>query len=153
MIKFKFFKVSSYIPLLFLVALGFSLLFFRLYPVRIFHSPMVSIGFGVLFFILGTILVIFSEFARHNMFSLHDEMTCNDFSTGVYKYSRHAGTFGFMLLFFGFGFFLNSMAVAIVGILHFILLSIVFIPLIERDIKKYCGDSYVEYCKNVRMWI
>lgn len=154
MIKFKFLKLSSYIPLLFLVALGFSLLFFRVFPVRIFHNPTIAVGLGIFFFIIGTTLAVLSELTRHRMFSImSDALTCEDFESGIYKYSRHAGTFGFLLLFFGFGFVLNSIAVIIVVFLHFVLLSLVFIPIIEHEMKKVCGDSYRKYCENVRMWI
>ncbi len=153
MIKFKFIKVLSYLPVLFLVALGFGFLLFRVFPDRIFASGNVAIAFGVIFFLVGTVLVLFSEKARHTMFDRANTLTCQDFESGVYKYGRHPGVLGFLILLFGFGFFLNSMAIIVTGILHFILLSLVFIPLIEREIIKFCGDSYQDYKHAVRMWL
>lgn len=152
-VKFKFFKLSAYMPMLFLVAMGFSLLFFRLYPIRISHHFEITISIGVLLFILGSYLVIASEKTRHTMFAFSENLTCYDFATGIFKRSRHPGTLGFLLLFLGFACFLNSYAALFTVILHFLLLSFVFIPLMEREIIKYCGEPYVEYMHTVRMWI
>lgn len=152
-IQFKFLKLSVYTPILFLVAMGFSLLLFRLYPVRISHHPIIMTGIGIGLFVIGTLLVIFAERSRHNLFHFSQGLTCYDFATGIYKYSRHPGTLGFLLLFLGFAFLLNTQAVLFTVFLHFMLLSFIFIPLIEREIESQCGDSYREYKKMVRMWI
>ena len=153
LIKFKFIKALSYLPLLFLVAFGFAFMMFQGFPNRVFSSAPISIGLGVIAFLIGTVLVLWSEKVRHRLFSKRDGLVCDDFAEGIYKYSRHPGTLGFLILFFGFGFFLNSMAFIMVGLAHFILLSFVFIPLVEHQIIKVCGDSYQEYRANVRMWL
>jgi protein-S-isoprenylcysteine O-methyltransferase Ste14 len=57
-----------------------------------------------------------------------------------------------MLLFFGFGLFLNSWMVIICGIIHMIALTILYIPWVENDTVAICGDSYREYQQDVRMW-
>ncbi len=152
MAKFKFFKLYAYMPILFLVAIGFSLLFFRIYPVRISHHLEIMIGLGALLFIIGSVLVVMSEKKRHNMFDFSENLTCYDFADGIFKKSRHPGTLGFIIIFLGFACFMNSYAVLYTIVLHFLLLSFLFIPLMEREIVKYCGDSYTEYMQSVRMW-
>jgi protein-S-isoprenylcysteine O-methyltransferase Ste14 len=152
-IQIKFLKLSVYTPTLFLVAIGFALLFFRLYPVRISYHLTIVTSIGIGLFIIGTILVILAERSRHNLFHFSEGLTCYDFSVGVYNHSRHPGTLGFLMLFLGFAFLLNSQAILITVFLHFLLLSLVFIPLIEREIEQNCGNPYKEYKKIVRMWI
>lgn len=153
MAKFRFFKLYAYMPMLFLVAMGFSLLFFRLYPVRISHHLEIMIGLGVLFFTIGSVLVILSEKKRHQMFDFSEGLVCYDFADGIFKKSRHPGTLGFLVLFLGFACFMNSYAVLYTVIFHFLLLSFVFIPLLEREFVHHCGESYTEYMRNVRMWL
>jgi protein-S-isoprenylcysteine O-methyltransferase Ste14 len=145
--KFKFFKLSAYMPILFLVAIGFSLLFFRLYPVRITHHLEIIISIGVFLFIVGSALVLLSERTRHTMFEFSENLTCYDFATGIFKKSRHPGTLGFLLLFLGFACFLNSYAVLITVILHFMLLTFVMIPLIEHS--KFCDFKSKKYCLSI----
>jgi protein-S-isoprenylcysteine O-methyltransferase Ste14 len=153
LLKFKFIKLSAYTPILFLVAIGLSLVVFRLYPARIADNMILISIIGSLFFIAGTTIVILAERTHHSLFHLTQGLTCNDFAHGIYKYSRHPGTLGFLLLFFGFGFLINSQAVVAMAVLHFFLLSIVFIPLLEQEVAKHCGEPYHEYQQKVRMWL
>lgn len=151
-LKMKLMKNSTYLPVLFLIALVFALFVFRYFPLRIFTNAELPMYLGFLLFIIGTPLILFAEQERHELLSIHESSTCNDFKRGIYKYSRHPGTLGFMLLFFGFGLFLNSWMVIICGIIHMIALTILYIPWVENDTVAICGDSYREYQKDVRMW-
>lgn len=153
--KLKYYKISSfYIPLSFIVSLVIALLLYRVFPHRLFDSSTLAIVMGVLFFVWGTGMVIWSEFSHHNLPQLFSgQLTCNDFARGVYKYSRHPGTIGFILLFFGFGFFVNSVTIIIMAWVIASILSWIVIPIVERHMKTFCGDAYNKYCENVRMWI
>lgn len=151
--KFKLLQYSIYVPVLFLVALVFSLMFFRLWPVRLYDHGIVGVVFGSILFIIGTVIIILSEKSRHHNFFEQEGLVCDSFAKGIYKRSRHPGTFGFLLLFFGFACFLNSVAVLITVFLHFFLLSFIFVPVIERETARLCGDEYKKYQKKVRMWL
>jgi len=151
--KFKLLKTSTYIPLFFLVALGFSLLFFRVWPVRFFDHGITGAVLGGIAIILGTVLVFWSEKSRHHNFFDKEALLCEDFSQGIYKKSRHPGTFGFLVIFLGFAFILNSTAVVVTVILHTLILSVIFIPLIEQETERLCGQEYKKYKDSVRMWL
>ncbi len=152
-LKLKLMTKSTYLPIVFLVALGFSIFMFRFFPVRIVVSADAAIIIGVILFIIGTPLILLAERERHQLLNLSESFTCEEFFVGIYKYSRHPGTLGFMLLFFGFGFFLNSAAVIICAFIHMVLLTLVYIPLVEGDMVRLCGEGYEDYKKKVRMWL
>lgn len=151
--KFNYFRIASYIPLSFLIALGFGLLFFRVFPDRLFDNALLSYIFSGIFFILGTALVFFAEKERHTVFTQSETLVCNDFASGVYKKSRHPVAFGFIILFIGLACIINAQALIITAIIHFILLSLILIPLLEKEILNYCGSEYQKYRDTVRMWI
>lgn len=151
--KFNYFRIASYVPLSFLIALGFGLLFFRVFPDRLFNNALVSYVFAGIFFIIGTVMVILAEKERHTVFNQSAILVCNDFASGIYKKSRHPGSFGFILLFIGFSCIINAQALLITVSIHFILLSIILIPLVEKEILNYCGSEYQKYKDTVRMWI
>lgn len=153
--KLKYYKLSAfYIPLLFLVALIIALLLFRVFPQRLFHSPTTAVVMGIIFFVWGTIMVAWCELSHHKLSQLFSgTMTCNDLSRGIYKYSRHPGTIGFLLLFFGFGFFVNSITIIICAWVISSILSWIIIPIVERHMIAFCGDEYTKYCAQVRMWL
>ncbi len=150
--KFKFFKLSTYIPMLFLVVMGLSLILFKMYPIRISHHIEIIIGIGAVLFILGSMLIFWSEKTRHTLFNFSENLTCHDFAIGIYKRSRSPGTFGFILLFLGFACFMNSYVVLFTVIVFFLILSFIVIPFIEKKKIEYCGDAYREYMQMVRMW-
>lgn len=150
--KFKFFKLSTYIPMLFLLVMGLSLIFFRLYPVRISYRIEVIVAIGIVLFIVGSLLIFLSEKTRNTLFDFSENLTCYDFAVGIYKKSRYPGAFGFILLFLGFACFLNSYAVLFTAIIFFFILSFIIIPIIEKKKIEYCGDAYREYMQMVRMW-
>lgn len=153
LLKMKLMKNSTYLPVLFLIALVFSLFVFRYFPMRIFNNINIPIYLGVILFAIGTPMILFAEQERHELLSFTESSVCNDFKRGIYKYSRHPGTLGFMLLFFGFGFFLNSVIVIVCAAIHMIALTILYIPWVENDTLKICGEGFKEYKKSVRMWI
>lgn len=153
--KLKYYKISSfYIPLSFVVALAVSLLLFRVFPQRLFHSSLIATIMGSFFFVWGTIMVIWCEFSHHKLSELFSgTLTCHDLSRGIYKYSRHPGTIGFLLMFFGFGFFVNSISIILFVWFFSSILSWIVIPIVERYMKEFCGEEYSKYCENVRMWL
>lgn len=149
----KLLKNSTYLPILFLIALGFSLLVFRYFPQRILDNADLTVYLGFFLFIVGSPLILLAEQERTELLSLNEATTCHEFKTGIYKYSRHPGTLGFMLMFFGFGFFLNSITVIVCAIIHMIALTVLYIPWVEKDTLKICGDAYRQYQQQVRMWL
>lgn len=153
--KLKYYKLSSfYIPLLFVVSLIASLLLFRIFPHRLFDSSTVAIVMGIFFSTWGTVMVLWAEFSHHKLSELFaGTVTCTDLERGVYKYSRHPGTIGFLLMFFGFGFFVNSITIILFAWFISSVLSWIVIPIVERHMKTFCGEEYNKYCQNVRMWL
>lgn len=153
--KLKYYRISSfYIPILFVVALIGSLVLFRFFPHRLFDSSTIAVIMGIIFSVWGTIMVVWCEFSHHNLAQLFSgTLTCNDLSRGIYKYSRHPGTIGFLLMFFGFGFFVNSITIILVAWLVSSILSWVVIPIVENHMKAFCGEEYIKYCSKVRMWL
>jgi protein-S-isoprenylcysteine O-methyltransferase Ste14 len=153
--RLKYYKLSSfYIPIIFVVSLILALLLFKVFPRRLFDSSLVAMIVGLFFLAWGTIMVIWTEFSHHNLSELFSgTLTATDLSRGVYRYSRHPGTIGFLLMFFGFGFFVNSITIVLFAWLISSLLSWFVIPVVERHMKVFCGDEYGKYCQNVRMWL
>jgi protein-S-isoprenylcysteine O-methyltransferase Ste14 len=151
-LKMKLMKNSTYLPVLFLIALVFSLIMFRIFPIRLFNNVDLPLYLGFILFGAGTPLILLAERERHELLSMNETSVCSDFQTGIYKFSRHPGTLGFMVMFFGFGLFLNSGIVIICGVVHMIALTILYIPWVENDTIKICGEGYIEYKKRVRMW-
>lgn len=153
--KLKYYKISSfYIPLSFVVALIVSLLLFRVFPHRLLASSTIAIILGVFFLVWGTIMVIWAEFSHHKLSQLFSgTLTCNDLSRGIYKYSRHPGTIGFLLMLFGFGFIVNSSSIILFAWFFSSILSWIVIPIVERHMAAFCGDEYKQYCSKVRMWL
>lgn len=153
--KLKYYKLSSfYIPLSFVVALIVSLLLFKIFPHRLIASSTIAIIVGIIFLAWGSIMVIWCEFSHHKLSQLFSgTLTCNELSRGVYKYSRHPGTIGFLLMLFGFGFIVNSSSIILFTWFFSSILSWIVIPIVERHMLAFCGDEYKEYCSKVRMWI
>ena len=99
-------------------------------------------------------MVIWCEFSHHKLSQLFSgTLTCNELSRGIYKYSRHPGTIGFLLMLFGFGFIVNSSAIVLFAWFFSSVLSWLVIPVVERHMIAFCGDEYKEYCSKVRMWL
>ena len=99
-------------------------------------------------------MVIWCEFSHHKLSQLFSgTLTCNELSRGIYKYSRHPGTIGFLLMLFGFGFIVNSSSIVLFTWFFSSILSWIVIPIVERHMLAFCGDEYKEYCSKVRMWL
>lgn len=153
--RLKYYKLSSfYIPIIFIVSLVVALLLFKVFPRRLFESATVAMAVGIFFLAWGTIMVIWTEFSHHNLNELFSgKLTAADLARGVYKYSRHPGTIGFLLMFFGFGFFINSITIVLFAWFISSVLSWTVIPVVEKHMKVFCGDEYGKYRENVRMWL
>lgn len=153
--KLKYYKISSfYIPISFIVALVVSLLLFRVFPHRLLASSVIAVALGVFFLAWGSIMVIWCEFSHHKLSELFSgKLTREELSRGIYKYSRHPGTIGFLLILLGFGFIVNSSSIVLFTWFFSSILSWIVIPKVERYMAVFCGNEYKEYCSKVRMWL
>ena len=149
------FSIVSAAPILFLIGLAISFGLFIAFPTPIFVSGITENLFliiGMVMILLGTILAFFSQRVSRKLF--HPQgLTCNfDFAQGTYKYSRHPGTLAMFIMYVGLVFVTNSLIMMILAIVFVLGLTFIFIPLQEKALVLKCGQSYVDYQKQVRMW-
>ena len=73
--------------------------------------------------------------------------------SGPYKYTRNPMITGVIFVIFAEAFLLGSFGILIYGIFFFLLNTIYFKFLEEPGLVKRFGRDYIEYRKNVSMWI
>jgi protein-S-isoprenylcysteine O-methyltransferase Ste14 len=104
------------------------------------------VGFCLL--VLSSMLVYWAQSV--NKTAKYNKDGTRNFSYGPYSFSRHPTYLGIFLMMFGAGLVMNSVSIAVVSIISFVVANFTFMAKEEaRHIKKY-GDLYINYTKKVR---
>jgi protein-S-isoprenylcysteine O-methyltransferase Ste14 len=149
-----FMGIVSATPVLILAGIVLVYIMSIVFPVAIsmkFRIPIILAG--MLLIILGTATVFWANKISKLFHQSLSNMTCFDFMHGPYKFSRHPGALSMIMMLLGLSFVMNSFWGVIVTVGMFLLLTFVFIPLEEKSLISHCSESYLEYKKQVRMWL
>lgn len=151
-----FMGIVSASPVLFLIGLSLSFLIYTKFPAPLFKSAdvmniMSAVG-GVMI-LMGTVLAFAAQKISRKVSSPDFKATTEGLMQGPYKYSRHPGSLSLLIMYLGFVFVINSLAMLVVTVALISLLSFYFIPLEERVISGLAPEAYAEYKKRVRMWL
>ncbi len=146
----QLFHIMTHIPLLFLCMFGLGVVVYKFLPLRFLESGSVAgMPLGFLLILSGTILLFIAERSRKSFFNQAFMSTCYEFAVGPYKYSRHPGMTGMLMMYFGVGIVLGSGSFLLLGVVLFLILSYGVIPRYERIITNLCAD-YAVYKSSVR---
>lgn len=150
----QFFHFATYIPVLFLIMLGVALSIYAFEPLHLFGSKtnLVTLVVGGALFLAGTSIVIATEIVKQPFGSIAHSQEYRDFMRGMYKYSRHPITLGFIAMFFGLGFILNSFSFILVSVVFSLMIAFIVVPRYEQAMVAL-SQTYDEYRKHVRRWI
>ena len=74
-------------------------------------------------------------------------------TAGPFHFSRHPMYLGMMLLFSGIVVSMGTLSPLAGPVIMWAVLQFVFIPHEEKVMRREFGESYLDYCKRVRMWI
>ena len=111
---------------------------------------------GVLFLLMGLILFLRTVFLFHykgkgTLAPWHP--TQKLVVTGPYRYIRNPMISGVLFILIGEGLFFRSVSLLIWAGCFFLINTVYFILVEEKDMLKRFGDTYIEYKKNVPRWV
>lgn len=155
----KFVSIVSVAPLLYLAGLAVSLFLYFIMPWPLvgMRAEPVLLGVGMAFIVLATLLVFWaqgiSRKGAHRPTVISAGPVCEDFMRGPYKYMRHPGALGLMIMFAGFVLVVNSLVMAVLLVLFVIAETVWFVPAEEAEYMESCPEAYAEYRRRVRMWL
>lgn len=150
----NFFHLSTYIPMLFIVMFVAAMGVYFIAPMYFtgLKSNPITMTVGLLLMVSGTTIVIATEMVKTPFISLTQKKQYRDFMHGMYRFSRHPITVGFLTMFFGVGFVLNSFSFVMMGLVLFVLLAAILVPKYEKAMVAL-SSTYDEYRRHVRRWI
>lgn len=132
---------------LFFVAFIIGLVFDFVFPIKIFHNPIVVFsGFAMLFF--ASFLVFWAQHTSSHL--KKNNVTKEDFCKGPYCYTRHPTHMGLFLLILGFGIIANAFFIVFFTVVSFVVARIVFVRKQEAVLVHKYGKPYIEYQKLVK---
>jgi len=114
-----------------------------------------NIVIAVIFLVVGFFWAIWANVEIYRMgqgtpVPFKEIQTRNLVIRGPYKYTRNPMVFGYILIWIGMGFFLNSLFLTLGFTSIITILLIVLIKLWEeKNLEKRFGESYVEYKKKI----
>ncbi len=149
-----FVSIVSIAPILYLIGLGASFLLYLALPFPLATQTVepILLWIGAIIIVLSTGLVFWAQ--RISRRGAHMQTpTADDFMHGPYRYTRHPGALGLMIMFIGFALVVNSLIMAVLAALFIILETFYFIPMEEATYMETSADAYTEYRKRVRMWL
>lgn len=149
-----FMGIVSATPVLILAGIILVYIMSIVFPVPISMTLRIPIILaGMLLIVLGTVTVFWANTISRLFHRSLNNMTCFDFMHGPYKFSRHPGALSMVMMLLGLSFVMNSFWGLVISLGMFLLLTFVFIPLEEKSLINHCSESYLEYKKQVRMWL
>jgi protein-S-isoprenylcysteine O-methyltransferase Ste14 len=74
-------------------------------------------------------------------------------TTGVYRFSRNPIYVAFLIFVLSFTFFANSLWFVVLDVLLFFLLHFGVVKREEVYLEAKFGDSYLDYCRQVKRWL
>ena len=150
----KFFHFATYMPVLFLIMLGVAVAIYMIIPIHFFNqkSHISTLIVGGILFIIGSGIIITTEIVKQPFMKAVQSHEYKEFMHGMYRFSRHPITIGFIAMFFGVGFILNSLSFIMISIVFSGIMAIVVVPRYEEAMLAL-SKAYDEYRKHVRRWI
>lgn len=150
----KFFHFATYMPVMFLVMLGIALGMYAVLPMHLagVKTHPVTMALGIALFVIGTGIVIATEVVKQPFMKAAQSHEYREFMHGMYRFSRHPITIGFMGMFFGIGFVLNSLSFIIISLVFSMIVAVIVVPRYEQAMVAL-SQTYDEYRKHVRRWI
>lgn len=112
------------------------------------------VGFVVM--ILGTFLIVWAQHTSDKTQGVRHQIDKENaehhhlFHKGPYKFSRLPTHIGMFLVFFGFGFLINSFFVPITALVAFLVSKILFVRKQEKLLTETYGESYKKYKTHVK---
>lgn len=150
----QFFHFATYMPVMFLVMLGFALGMYAVLPMHFTGTKThpVTMALGITLFVIGTGIVIATEVVKQPFMKAAQSHEYQEFMHGMYRFSRHPITIGFLAMFFGIGFVLNSLSFVIMSLVFSMIVAVIVVPRYEQAMVAL-SQTYDEYRKHVRRWI
>ena len=136
------------------IALGFVARHFKALP--LFHvKNAFQVVIGCFMIVIAAAIIIFARrvFIAHGTHPNPYRPTNAVVTTGVYGFSRNPIYLAFLLVVFAFVFFANSLWFIVMAVILFVALHAGVVKQEEKYLSQKFGDSYVEYCRQVRRWI
>lgn len=151
---------SLILPILVLFILPWLIISFTKTGILFIDNIFLQTTIGVIFLVIGFSLIISSVLLFIKIFIKTGKGTLAPWYpteklvvSGPYRYTRNPMITGVIFVIFAEAFLLGSFGILIYGILFFLLNTIYFKFLEEPGLVKRFGRDYIEYRKNVPMWI
>ena len=126
------------------------------YPLPLFSSrtPLLEVV-GALFILLSIAVIASARriFVAHGTHLNPYKPTQAIVTTGLYRFSRNPIYIAFVVFTLSFTFFANSLWFVIFAVVLFFLLHFGVVKREEVYLKAKFGDSYVDYCRQVKRWL
>lgn len=150
----KFFHFATYMPILFLLMLGVAISIYAVIPMHFFNqkSHLSTLIIGGILFIIGSGIVIATEVIKQPFMEIVHSREYRDFMRGMYRFSRHPITIGFIAMFLGIGFILNSFSFIVIAMVFSGIMASIIVPRYEEAMAAL-SQTYNEYRKHVRRWL
>ena len=134
----------------------FSLIMDDLFSFPKFFPSPYDFLLSIPLFSLGLVLILWSSFlfAKSKGTPVPFSPPIQLVKTGPYSYVRNPIVLGYIMIFFGIGFFLGSISLVLIITPFYFILLILEIKLIEEpELEKRLGNDYLDYKKRVPMFI
>jgi protein-S-isoprenylcysteine O-methyltransferase Ste14 len=119
---------------------------------NLFIQTLIGVAFfGTGFFLISSSVFLFIEIGRGTLAPWHP--TQKLVISGAYKYTRNPMIAGVIFIIFAEAFLLMSLGILVYGILFLFFNTLYFKFLEEPELVERFGKDYIEYRKNVPMWI
>lgn len=115
---------------------------------EIFDSRIIM-PIGYLLLVAGTILIFWAQHSSHHFSK--ENVTCESFCRGPYRYTRNPTYWGLYVLLLGFGMVINAFFVIVLTLVSYFLTRFVFLRKEEEILAEKYGEAYLEYKKSVHV--
>lgn len=142
------------LPVVVLATVAGMLALDRFLPLVQVVAPEYTVA-GIPVLLGGSVLVVRArrEMERHRLPYAYGAAPGVLVTTGPFRYSRHPGYLGGLLLCLGVALLLGSLMALLVVFTAFVIYNAVIVPPEERGIREALGGAYSDYERNVRRWL
>ena len=144
-------RLLAHSYLVFLMSVIVAIVVDAFVPVRIFPDWIQNVGIGCI--LLATLLILWAQHtsgSNARIWQTPEVVGKSHFHRGPYRYLRSPTHVGLGLLLLGYGLLMNSVVVAGVSFVSFIITRLVFIRREEALLEELYGASYADYKKKVK---
>lgn len=139
-------------PMIFMAIMAISISV-SLIPLRVYGFPWNC--FGVVFIVFGIFFNLWTDsiFKKMQTTVKPYEKPTNFVRNGPFSISRNPMYLGMLSLLLGVAVLSANPITFLFPILFVIMIELFYIPMEERNMKKFFGKKYIDYKKKVRRWI